>query len=141
MPEKIREPIKIKSLGEMLREDERARNLVLLNKTEQDKLQDEFMAFWDEYKDKVGLGNYSDEVMRFWLKKLAEQREVPMGYSQWVAYGKKFGYHDYYKDGVRMAIDREKKIHKIGSHGAVVREVRRGKKIIRVCCECKKEVK
>ena len=38
-----------------------------------DKLQNDFMDFWDEYKDKVGLGNYSDEVTRFWLEKMEEQ--------------------------------------------------------------------
>jgi len=44
-------------------------------KIRESELQDEFMAFWDEYKDKVGLGNYSDEVTRFWFKKLSEQRQ------------------------------------------------------------------
>jgi len=47
-----------------------------LKKEWREQLQDEFMAFWDEYKDKVGLGNYSDEVTRFWLEKLAKQQET-----------------------------------------------------------------
>lgn len=44
--------------------------------TNEDKLQDEFMQFWDDHKDTLGLGNYSDEVKRFWLEKIkqAEQR-------------------------------------------------------------------
>ncbi len=36
------------------------------------KLQDEFMAFWDSMKDKLGLGEYSDEVTRFWIEKIKQ---------------------------------------------------------------------
>jgi hypothetical protein len=39
-----------------------------------DKLQTEFMNFWDEYKDKLGLGNYSDEITRFWFEKMETQK-------------------------------------------------------------------
>ena len=39
-----------------------------------DKLQTEFMEFWDEYKDKLGLGNYSDEITRFWFEKMEIQK-------------------------------------------------------------------
>lgn len=34
----------------------------------------------------------------------------------------------------------EKSIHKIGEHGAIGFVVRRGKKIVRVCAECKKDI-
>ena len=30
--------------------------------------------------------------------------EPSMGYSKWIAHGKKFGYHDYWKDMTRIAI-------------------------------------
>jgi hypothetical protein len=39
-----------------------------------DKLQTEFMEFWDEYKPKVGLGDYSDEITRFWFEKMETQK-------------------------------------------------------------------
>jgi hypothetical protein len=38
---------------------------------------------------------------------LAKQQDIPMGYSQWLAYGKKFGYHDYWKDMTRIALQEE----------------------------------
>jgi hypothetical protein len=38
---------------------------------------------------------------------LAKQQDTPMGYSAWVAYGKKFGYHDYWKDMTRIALQEE----------------------------------
>jgi hypothetical protein len=40
----------------------------------EDKLQTEFMEFWDEYKPKVGLGDYSDEITRFWFEKMEIQK-------------------------------------------------------------------
>jgi hypothetical protein len=40
----------------------------------EDKLQTEFMEFWDEYKPKVGLGDYSDEITRFWFEKMETQK-------------------------------------------------------------------
>jgi len=39
-----------------------------------DQLQTEFMEFWDEYKPKVGLGDYSDEITRFWFEKMETQK-------------------------------------------------------------------
>ena len=36
----------------------------------EDKLQDEFMEFWDSKKDILGLGNYSDAVTKFWVDKM-----------------------------------------------------------------------
>lgn len=41
----------------------------------EDKLQDEFMEFWDSKKDMLGLGNYSDAVLKFWVDKMKEERE------------------------------------------------------------------
>ena len=41
---------------------------------DKDKLQTEFMNFWDEYKPKVGLGDYSDEITRFWFEKMEIQK-------------------------------------------------------------------
>jgi hypothetical protein len=40
-----------------------------------DQLQDEFMDFWDKHSPTVGLGDYSDEITRFWFEKLDAQRE------------------------------------------------------------------
>jgi hypothetical protein len=40
----------------------------------EDQLQTEFMNFWDEYKPKVGLGDYSDEITRFWFGKMEIQK-------------------------------------------------------------------
>jgi hypothetical protein len=40
----------------------------------EDKLQTEFMEFWDEYKPRVGLGDYSDEITRFWFEKMEIQK-------------------------------------------------------------------
>jgi len=37
----------------------------------EDKLQDDFMDFWDSHKEALGLGSYSDEILRFWLSKLS----------------------------------------------------------------------
>lgn len=45
----------------------------------QDRLQDEFMDFWDSKKEELNLGEYSDAVTQFWLSKVdravAEERE------------------------------------------------------------------
>ncbi len=40
-----------------------------------DKLQDEFMEFWDSNKNIVGLGNYSDIVTDWWIEKLNKKLE------------------------------------------------------------------
>lgn len=42
---------------------------------EEDKLQDEFMDFWDLHKKRLGLGKYSDEILHFWLKKMEDNVE------------------------------------------------------------------
>jgi hypothetical protein len=41
----------------------------------EDKLQDEFMEFWDSKKDILGLGNYSDAVLKFFLDKIKSRDE------------------------------------------------------------------
>jgi len=38
---------------------------------------------------------------------LAKQQDIPMGYSQWLNLGKKFGYHDCWKDMTRIALQEE----------------------------------
>ena len=42
----------------------------------EDKLQDEFMEFWDSKKDILGLGNYSDVVLKFLVDKLSTERQT-----------------------------------------------------------------
>ena len=39
-----------------------------------DRLQTEFMEFWDSHKDSLGLGGYSDEITRFWFGKMETQK-------------------------------------------------------------------
>lgn len=39
----------------------------LLEESEKDKAQDDFMAFWESKKETVGLGNYSDEITQWWF--------------------------------------------------------------------------
>jgi len=43
--------------------------------TTEDTLQDEFMNFWDSKKESLGLGNYSDDITDFWIKKINSVRE------------------------------------------------------------------
>ena len=42
----------------------------------EDKLQDEFMEFWDSKKDILGLGNYSDAVLKFWVDKIPNSQLI-----------------------------------------------------------------
>jgi hypothetical protein len=55
------------------------------------------------------LQGFCSDILHFINSTLAKQQETPMGYSQWVAYGKKFGYHDYLKEEfvnvVKMIMD------------------------------------
>jgi hypothetical protein len=46
-------------------------------------------------------------IDNYYSSLLAKQQEAPMGYSQWLEYGKKFGYHDYWKDMTRIAVEEE----------------------------------
>ena len=43
-----------------------------IQKDKVDKLQDEFMEFWDSKKDSLGLGEYSDVILQWWLDKISQ---------------------------------------------------------------------
>ena len=68
---------------------------------------EELKKEWFENKHLLSANSTNEEIADWWLKKLAKQQEAPMGYSQWLAYGKKFGYHDYWKDMTRIALQEE----------------------------------
>lgn len=58
--------------------------------TTKEKLREEWANWYSK--------NYS------WLSKLAEQKELPMGISQWKEYGKKYGYWEYFESEVKKEI-------------------------------------
>lgn len=43
--------------------------------TLKEKLEDDFIEFWDTHADKLGLGKYSSEITRFWLDKIEQTRK------------------------------------------------------------------
>lgn len=48
---------------------------------QEEKLQNEFMHFWDNLKKTVNIGDYSDEITNWWIKKISlavAQREKEM---------------------------------------------------------------
>ena len=51
--------------------------------------------------------NKPTKIRDFVRSLLAKQQDTPMGYSQWIVHGKKFGYHDYWKDMTRIALQEE----------------------------------
>lgn len=40
-----------------------------MNKNEQEVIEDEFISFWDSRKESLGLGNYSSDIVTWWLEK------------------------------------------------------------------------
>ncbi len=38
---------------------------------QEEKLQNEFMHFWDNLKKTVNIGDYSDEITNWWIKKIS----------------------------------------------------------------------
>lgn len=60
----------------------------MINKDTKEKLEDDFIEFWDTYAEKLGLGKYSSEIARFWFDKIdvaiAEERaKISMLYRNW----------------------------------------------------------
>jgi hypothetical protein len=43
--------------------------------TPEEKIEDEFIDFWDSKKESLGLGNYSSDITYFWINKLQEHRK------------------------------------------------------------------
>lgn len=43
--------------------------------SEIEKLEDDFIEFWDTHANKLGLGRYSSDITRFWLDKIEQTRK------------------------------------------------------------------
>jgi hypothetical protein len=67
------------------------------------QFEEEFFPDGGDHVDSSGIVN----IKNFISSLLAKQQDIPMGYSQWLAYGKKFGYHDYWKDMTRIVLQEE----------------------------------
>jgi hypothetical protein len=72
---------------------------------------EELKKEWErEFEQEFGIHFTPSELQfakSFISSLLSKQQDTPMGYSAWVAYGKKFGYHDYWKEMTRIALQEE----------------------------------
>ena len=78
-----------------------------LKKEWEREFEEEF-GYMDDTEGMINLSQQYNDIKNFISSLLAKQ-QIPtaMTNSEWVAYGKKMGYHDYWKDMTRIALQEE----------------------------------